>query len=310
MGSSLKAIRLQTRKSAKGKASDSIVAVVFLLPAAVFFAVYVIYPIFSTLRYSLYDWSGLTDKKTFIGFENFTSAFENDVVIKAILHNIIFLVVGIFVILPLSFLIALLLSKGKIRYKKVFRTIYFIPVVLNIVVIGTIWGLFYNPQYGLLNSLLGAVGLGSLSQSWLGDQNTALFSLLIVSVWMRAGYYIVIYMAGIEGIPGDIWDALTMDGASLVTGAINIIIPMMRSIIASTVTMALIYSVNDFGMVWIMTQGGPVQATEILGTYMFKEAFTKHHMGYASAIVVIMLVISLSVSIFQMRLSERNMVEY
>jgi len=310
LSSAIKEVRLPARKSTGRRSSDSRAAILFLIPAGLFFGVYVIYPIYSTLRYALYNWSGLSDKKTFIGLQNFVSAFQDDVVLKAILHNLIFLVVGIFVILPFSFLIALLLSKGSIRYKKVFRTIYFIPVVLNIVVIGTIWGLFFNPQYGILNSFLGVVGLGGLSQSWLGDQHTALFSLLIVSVWMRTGYYIVVYMAGIEGIPGDIWDALTMDGANLITGAIHIIIPMMRSIIATTVTMALIYSVNDFGMVWIMTRGGPVRATEILGTYMFKEAFVDHHAGYASAIVVIMLVIALSISIFQMRLFERNVVEY
>jgi ABC-type sugar transport system permease subunit len=290
--------------------SDVWVATIFLLPAAIFFLVYIIYPIFSTFQYSLYEWSGLSDKKSFIGIQNFISAFGNDVVIKAIRNNFIFLSVGILIILPFSYVVALILSKGRIRNKKIFRTMYFFPVVLNLVVIGTIWGLFYNPQHGLLNSLLKLIGLQSLAQPWLGDQNTALIALLIVSVWMRSGYYIVVYMAGIESIPEDIWDALKMDGANLMIGAIKVIVPIMRTVIASTVTMALIYSINDFGMVWVMTRGGPVRATEILGTYMFKEAFTKHHMGYASAIVVIMLLVSLSVSIIQMRMFERNTVEY
>ena len=144
----------------------------------------------------------------------------------------------------------------------------------------------------------------------MGDQSIALFALLIVSFWMRSGYYIVVYMAGIESIPDDIWDALKIDGANLLNGAFNVIIPILRPVIATTVTMALIYSINDFGMVWIMTAGGPIRATEILGTYMFTEAFSKHHMGYGSALVVIMLVISLSIAIIQMRLFEREVVEY
>ncbi len=301
---------VQANKTPSWKKSDRWVAFFFLLPAVIFFTVYIIYPIASTLRYSLYEWSGISDNKVFIGLQNYISAFQNPVVWKSILHNVIFLSVGIFVILPFSFLVALALAKAKVKWKKGFRTIYFFPIVLNLVVIGTVWSLFYNPQKGLLNSFFNTVGLHSLSLSWLGDQSIALIALLIVSIWMRSGYYIVVYMAGIEGIPDDIWDALKMDGANLFTSAFSVIIPIMRSVIASTVTMALIYSINDFGMVWIMTQGGPVRATEILGTYMFKEAFQKHHMGYGSAIVVIMLVISLSVSIIQMRLFEREVVEY
>lgn len=292
------------------KRNEGWVAAIFLLPTAFFVITYIAYPIFSTFRYSLFAWSGLSSKRTFLGLENYRELFNDPILWKAMSNTVVFLLFGVLIILPFAFAIAMVLSKAKVKFAGFLRSAYFFPIVLNLVVIGTVWSFFYNPSKGLLNQILTLVGLESLTRAWLGDQKTALMALLFVSLWMRAGYYIVVYLSGIESIHLDIWDALKIDGAGLVRSATSVIIPMMRTVISSTVTMALIYSINDFGMVWVITQGGPIRATEILGTYMFKEGLQKYHMGYGSAIVVLMLVLSISVSIIQMRMLERKIVEY
>jgi ABC-type sugar transport system permease subunit len=285
-------------------------AALFLAPAIIFLLTYIAYPIISTFRYSLYSWSGLSSKRTFIGLENFWEFFSDPIIWKSLSHNLIFLIFGLAIILPVSFILALILSKGGIKLSPLFKAVYFFPVVLNLVVIGTVWRFFYNPSKGLLNQILNTIGLNNLTHAWLGEQQTAIWALLFVSLWMRTGYYIVVYMSGIESIHTDIWDAMKIDGAGLLRGAVSVVVPIMKPVIASTMTMALIYSINDFGMIWVMTEGGPIRSTEILGTYMFKEAFKKFHMGYGSAIVVAMLVISITVSILQMRLLERDIVQY
>ncbi len=292
------------------KRNEGWVAAVFLLPTALFVITYIAYPIFSTFRYSLFKWSGLSSQRAFLGLENYRELFADPVLWKAMSNTLVFLLFGALVILPFSFSIAMVLSKAKVKFAGFFRSAFFFPIVLNLVVIGTVWGFFYNPTKGLLNQVLSLIGLESLTRPWLGSQQTALMALLFVSLWMRAGYYIVVYLSGIESIHSDIWDALKMDGAGLVRSSLSVIIPIMRPVLSATVTMALIYSINDFGMVWVITEGGPVRATEILGTLMFKEAFEKYHMGYGSAIVVLMLVLSITVSVVQMRLLERNIVEY
>jgi ABC-type sugar transport system permease subunit len=290
--------------------SDGWVAFVYLLPAFLFLGIYIAYPILDTIYNSFYKWSGISNIRTFIGLDNFIQLWQDPVFGKAFVHNFIFLGFAILVILPFSFFIAFVLARMRLRIRSLFQTLFFFPVVLNLVVVGTLWDLFYNPQIGLLNTLLQAIGLNSLALPWLGDQKLALPALLLVSLWMRSGYYIVVYISGIEGIPGDIWDALAIDGAGQVRSAISVIVPMLRPVIAATVTMVLISTFNDFGMVWVMTQGGPIHATEILGTDMFKEAFTQLRMGYASAIVLVMLAISLILSVIQMRTLEKGVVQY
>jgi raffinose/stachyose/melibiose transport system permease protein len=290
--------------------ADRWAALVYLAPAFLFLGVYIAYPILSTLYYSLFQWSGLSSRRVLVGLGNFAHLLRDPVVGAALFHNLVFLVFGLAVVLPFAFLVAILLVRRAGAKQRVLRTIYFFPVVLNLVVVGTVWGLFYNPQQGLLNALLNALGLSHLAQGWLGQQNTALPALLVVSLWMRSGYYVVVYMAGIEGVPRDIWDVMRLEGVGLFRASVRVIVPMLRSVVAATAAMAVISSVNDFGMVWVMTRGGPVRATEILGTYMYKEAFTKFQMGYASSIVLLMLLIALFLGAAQIRALERGLVEY
>lgn len=292
------------------KRTDGWVAFVYLVPAFLFLAVYIGYPIVSTVYYSFFDWSGISPKREYVGLDNYIDLASDKIVGLALGHNLIFLIFGLIAVLPFAFLVAMLLTRGAVRARKILRTVYFFPVVLNLVVIGTLWGLFYNPQRGLVNTVLRSVGLDQMAQGWLGQQNTALPALLLVSLWMRAGYYIVIYMAGIKGLPPDVWDALAIDGAGFLRSAVSVVVPMLRPVIGSSAAMAVISSINDFGMVWVMTRGGPVRATEILGTYMYKEAFSQFHMGYGSTIVLVMLALSLVLSVAQIRALERGLVEY
>lgn len=296
--------------SRKGR-GDAKVAVVYLLPVLFFWLVYVAYPLITNITNSLYKWRGISGRKTFVGWANYGAFFHKPLSYAALWHNAVFLAFGLLVVLPMAYVTAYLLCRHISRpLSGFFKLTYFFPVVMNMVVIGTVWKLFFNPQIGLLNQLLGAVGLEHLRQPWLGAQATALPSLLLVSLWVRIGYYIVIYVTAIKSIPSDMWDTLELEGAGFVRSSLLVVLPLISPVVAASVTMLIIYSINDFGMVWVTTQGGPVDATEILGTYMFKEAFRNFKMGYASAIVVVMIVVALALSVLQMRGLEKNKAEF
>ena len=283
--------------------------ILFLAPALVFLAIFLAYPIFMTHYYALFEWYGLTATRTFVGLDNFIELVQDPIAQRSFLNNIAVLASAVFCSLPLAFFLALLLSRTNIRFKGLYRTSYFLPSILPIVVVGLVWSWFYNPQWGLFNQLLRAVGLKEWTQPWLAS-STALPAVLIVTVWQRMGYYIVIYLSALASIPSDIYDAMKIDGANLWQETWSVLIPMLRPTITVTVAMAIIGSIRYFDVVWVMTVGGPNHATELLATYMFKLGFFSYRMGYASAIAVVLFLLALVLTVTQIRLMEREIVQY
>ena len=274
------------------------------------YALFVLHPVILSVYYSFFRWHGITPERTFVGLRNLSRLLNDEVVWISIRNNLLFLATTVSIALPLAFFLALLLTRIKIWGRFFFRSVYFFPVILCVVVVGLLWSWFLNPSFGLLNKFLARVGLGELRQAWLAGNPWALISVIFVSIWQRTGFYFVIYMAAVGGIPQSIYDAANVDGASLWQTTIWITLPMLRPVLIATVVMATIYSIKYFDLVYVMTMGGPVHSTELLAIYMYKQAFYSFNMGYASAIACALLLLGLLMSVSQIVLTEKAITEF
>jgi len=198
----------------------------------------------------------------------------------------------VFIQLPISLLLALILSRG-IKGEKFYRTVYFIPVILSTVVIGQLWMKIYNPNYGLLNFILTKIGLQSLTNQWLGNTKTALMAVFVPILWQYIGYHMLLMYASAKSIPTDIYEAAKIDGATESQIAFRITIPLMKPILKVCVIFAVIGSFKAFDLIYVLTNGGPLHASEVPSTLMYTTIFTKYQYGYGSAMAIFIILESL-----------------
>lgn len=258
--------------------------ILFLLPAVLMFSVIIVIPIIMSSYYSLQDWSGF-GKGTFIGLKNYQDLFADKIFIKAAINSLILAVASVFIQLPISLLLALVLAKG-VKFEKSLVTIYFIPVIISTVVIGQLWMKIYNPEYGLLNVFFNSIGMGNLAQEWLGDPKTALISTFIPILWQYIGYHMLLMYAGIKSISTDIFEAAVIDGSSWWNTSLKITIPMLKPVLNVTVIFAVTGALKVFDLVYVLTGGGPAHASEVIGTLMVSTIFKGNQYGYGSAMAV------------------------
>lgn len=278
-----------------------------LLPGLVLFFLFKVYPTVQIFQKSLYQWTGVGDEPKFIGMKNFVDMFHDDSFLLA-LRNTGFLML---VVPVLTLLIALvnasLLTQSKLKERSFYRTVFFFPSILSFVVIAILWSFIYHPTMGIVNSGLELLGLGDWAMAWLGDQRTVLWALAVTLIWQAAGYYMVMYMAGIDSISPDLYEAAGLDGATRLQQFFYITIPMLWEIIRVTI----IFSINgvlsiSFVIVSIMTAGGPDRHSEVVMTYLYSQAFTNSNFGYAMAIGVFIFIISLLLALISNKLTERG----
>ncbi len=266
--------------------NDKRAIMIFVLPSFLLFALIVILPIFMSGYYSMLNWDGIGEGK-FIGLQNFIDLFKNssEGFGKSIMNSIILAVLSVFVQLPIALILALVLASG-VKGEGFYRTVFFIPVIISTVVIGQLWMKVYNPSYGLLNTLLNNIGLGSLSRAWLGETQTSLIAAFIPSVWQYIGYHMLLMYAAIKTIPDEIYEAARIDGASSFKTALRITIPLIRPIIKVCIIFAIIGSLKVFDLVYILTNGGPVHSSEVPSTLMYNTIFNKYMYGSGSAMAI------------------------
>jgi N-acetylglucosamine transport system permease protein len=278
-----------------------------LIPGLAIFGLFKVYPTIQVFEKSLFLWTGIGDEPKFIGLKNFTDLFRDDVFLLS-LRNTGFLMLVVPVITILIALInASILTRSKLKERGLYRTLFFFPSVLSFVVIAILWSFIYHPTIGFVNSGLELLGLGEWAMAWLGDQRTVLWALAVTLVWQAAGYYMVMYMAGIDGISPDLYEAASIDGATPIQQFWNITVPMLWEIIRVTI----VFSINgvltiSFVVVSIMTAGGPDRHSEVVMTYLYSQAFTNSNFGYAMAIGVVIFVMSLLLALISNRLTERG----
>jgi raffinose/stachyose/melibiose transport system permease protein len=258
----------------------------FMLPAVLFFLLIVAVPVFMSAYYSLLEWTGL-GKGTFIGFANYVTLFTNkiDTFPATVVHSLLFVFVSVFIQLPVSLALALLVASG-VKKEDFFRTVYFLPVIISTVVIGQLWMKIYHPDYGLLNLLLRGIGLGNLAHPWLGDMKTALGSAFIPILWQYVGYHMLLMYAAIKSIAPEIFEAARIDGASSAQTAFRISIPLIKPMLKVSVTFSVIGALKVFDLIYVLTNGGPVHASEVPSTLMVTTIFRSYRYGYGSAMAV------------------------
>lgn len=267
----------------------------FIAPALLVYAVFVLLPIVESVFYSLYSWSGISAGSTFVGWDNYRQALQTPIFWKALGNNIILVIASIGIQLPIALAMALLLQ-SRLRGLGMFRTAYLFPLLMSTVAIGLLWTFIYNPSLGLLNGLLHAARLTGLERGWLGDEQTALWAVIAAICWHFIPLYMVLFLAGLTTIPGELYEAARLDGAGSWSVFRFVTLPLLRPVIRTAAVLSLIGSLKYFDLIWVMTGGGPNGATELLATYMYKQAFDQFHMGYASAIAVLLFLIAFIIS--------------
>ena len=260
----------------------------FVAPSLILFGGIIFYSIIMSFRYSLLDWNGFGEG-IFVGFSNYAKMFQDKVFLRSAVNSLLLGFVTLVTQLPLALLLALLLTSG-IKGEGFYRTVFFIPMTLYSVVIGQLWLKIYNPNYGVLNTLLGVLGLESLQRNWLGDVNTALFSAFVPIIWQNVGYHMLLLYTSINSISKDILEAAKLDGASGVKAARYITIPLVKPMLRTCAIFVVIGSLKAFDMIYVLTNGGPVHMTEVPSSLMFSSIFNLNKYGYGSAISIFIVV--------------------
>ena len=277
----------------------------FILPAFIMYAIFFISPFITSIYYSLTTWNGVDPVKKFIGLENYIHLFQDELLKVSLGHNLIWVIIGTIAPIIIGLPLAVLLSNIK-RGRLIFQTAYFLPYVLSGVVVGMIWGWIYNPLFGLLNYILHAIGLGSLSRGWLGEPTLALYCVIAAAVWGYFGFCVVIFMAGLQNLDNDLTEASKIDGANALQQFFYVILPQLRNVLNMVIVYTLIGGFNVFDIVQIMTTGGPGNHTELIGTYTYKVSFQQNNIGYGTTLSMVMTVLSLVTSYFYITLRDKE----
>lgn len=278
--------------------------ILFLLPALLLMAVFVYLPVVQNATFSLYRWSAISTKWDFVGLANYTRAFSDPVVFKALGNNLWYAIISVAVQVIFALVLAAILESHVIsRFAgNIFRTALFLPSVLAITVVGITWQLMYNPTLGVINQMLTTTGLGALKRVWLGDERTAMFAIIGVSQWQWTGYIMVLFIVAIQAIPAELYEAAKIDGANGFQQFMNVTVPGVRETFLVMATITVIGAFKVFDIVWVMTAGGPNRSSEVLGNYLYRSGFRNDEMGYASALATLLFIVTFVLSFVQLRL--------
>ena len=278
---------------------------IFVLPPLMIYVLFVLLPLFRSIYISFTDWNGVRKAMKWVGFENYSQLFQDMRFLTALEHNIIWVIVGTISPIVISLGLAMMLWP-RTRGRTLFQVAFFMPQVLSTVAVAIIWSRVYNPISGLLNKLLHGIGLGHWATGWLGHSNTALGALLIVAIWAYFGFTLTVIMAGMQTINLDLLDAATVDGANRWQRFVHVIIPELRYVLTMIIAYTLIGGFNVFDIVWVMTSGGPANATDVVSTVIYLEAFQEGDVSYGTAMAIVLMLISLVISVSFIALREQK----
>ncbi|MCK9286141.1 MAG: sugar ABC transporter permease [Sphaerochaetaceae bacterium] len=265
----------------------------------------VVFPIFQSARYSLYRWDGLGPITRFIGLENYKEIFQDPIFWKSLKNNLIVVFFSLATQMPPALFLAIILT-GRIRGKSFLRTVYFAPQIVSTVAASYLFYYVYEPTFGLLNNLLKGIGLDSLTRGWLGDPSLALYAVMVVISWKYIGFYMVLFMAAIEGIPNELFEAARIDGCSSFQVIRKITLPLLSGTIKTACILSIVGSIKYFDLIWVMTSGGPAHSTELIATYMYKKTFLSWEMGYGAALAFVLFAIAILLSVGFSRLTNKK----
>jgi len=284
---------------------DYVTIILFLLPAFILFSLFLVYPIFRSAYYSLFNWNGLGPATIFVKLNNYKQILTDQVFIKGVTNCLLIVALSLVLQLPLALALAIMVGRD-LPGRAFFRAIFFMPYVVSEVITGIIWMslLSPDPDRGFINALLILIP-GMQPQNFLGDLRQVLPCVFVVLTWKYFGLHMLLYMAGLQNIPPEIEEAALIDGTNRWQLLRHITIPLLGSTIRTTVYLSVLGCLTQFNLVWIMTGGGPVHASEFMATYMYQYAFKRLQLGYGSAVALVMLAICLVFSVIFLLLNRQ-----
>jgi len=278
-----------------------------VLPAVILTLMFTIWPTVQALYLSFTNATSLGLNNKFVGLDNYIYMFHDKSFIQALINTAKLMAVVPVITIFCSLVLAFVLNQCKLKEMVLYRTIFYFPNIVSLTVVGIIWSFVFHPNVGIVNKILGAVGLESLQRSWLGDSKTALWCIAFTLLWQAAGYYMVMHIAAMDGISPEIYESATLDGASAWRKLISITMPLMKDIIGITFVLALSGTINlSFVLSQVMTGGGPNGASSVLLQYMYTQGFVNGNFGYAMAITVFTLAISVALSMLSRKLTDAS----
>lgn len=281
---------------------------VFILPALLLYTAFVVGPTLSSVYLAFTSWDGVSPHARYIGMANFTEIVRSDRVHNALKNTLLISV--LLVLLENVVAIALAILVDQVRwFRNLFRSVFYFPVLLSGIVMGFVWTIILNYNFGVLNRLLTLVGLGDHIVDWLGNPDYALVSIILTTVWKSAGYYMIIYLAGLQGIPQELSEAASIDGAGRFKQFRHITFPLLAGAMTVCVMLSMINSLKLFDQIAVMTDGGPGFATETLTYIIYKVGFGELRQGYGTALALVLFLLILIVSIVQIRLLRKREVQ-
>jgi multiple sugar transport system permease protein len=280
----------------------------FLAPALLLIGVFFFLPVLASFVLSVTDFDiyaiGDLSNARVVGLGNYTALFDNPLFWTALQNTFYFALVGGPLTVLVSLGAALLLNARLVRFKSFFRTIYFVPFVTTLVAVAIVWRYLYHPEYGLLNYALGFVGIDPID--WLGDPRWAMPAIILLAVWKNFGYNMLIFIAGLQSIPGELYEAANLDGAGALSRFWHITLPMLGPTLLFVAVVTMIGFFQLFAEPYVMTQGGPLKSTTSLVLFMYEEGFRWWRMGFAAAIAFVLFLIILAATLVQLRLQRRE----
>jgi multiple sugar transport system permease protein len=279
----------------------------YLSPTIVLIVVLMVVPIVMVISYSFRDNVIIQENSVFAGLANYTKVLTDADFLAAIKNTAIFISVSTVAHLVLGLAFAMMLNTQMLSgvTKAIFRIVYILPWLFTIAVIAVIWRLLFDPA-GVINYVLEAVGLVQDGVNWLGDPGTALWAVTFANIWSGYPFFMISLLAGLQGIPGELYEAAAVDGASPWRRFLNVTLPQLRPVIISMAVLDLIWTSQQFALIWMMTGGGPLNTTEMLSTYTYKQAFSEYEFATASAAAVIVLLLTMILAFFYVRQQQKD----
>lgn len=269
---------------------------VYLIPTFAFYAFSVLVPIVYSLYYSLFKWKG-GPKKTFIGIDNFIQLIQDGTFWKSFGNNLYITAFCIVGQIGIAFVLAMLLNTKAARLKGIHRTLCYFPVTLSAVVVGFVWSIIYDNNFGLLNAFLASIGRPDLQQAWLSNSDLALTLICFPIIWQYIGFYMVIFLSAFTSIDPTIFEMAEIDGASGFQRAVRIALPLMKNTLIVALTLCISGNMKTFDHIYVMTGGGPGTSTSTMAMYAYNTSFVRNNMGYGNAMSVGILILGLAITL-------------
>ena len=274
----------------------------FILPGLIIYLGFITWPIIATFYNSFFIWDGFSPDREFTGLDHYVRLLTKDRAFRlSIRNNIYWAVITVVVLSILGFLFAYLLNQ-RIRLRNTYRAALFLPVTASLVVIGFTWEFIYQPEVGMLTYALRRYGFDHLVRIWLADPDVTIFAIIVVSLWASLGFWVVVFLAALQAVPPDLYDCAAVDGATGFRKMWHIAVPLTMGTTRALWILGLIRAINAFGLVFLLSRGGPYHASEVIAYQIYQQAFRTNHTGYASALSVVLLLISAVVTIIQLLL--------